>query len=79
MFLSIGFALALSAPLAVGLAAFGSGLGLGRAIGGAMEAIGRQPDASGKILTSMIIGAALIEALTIYTLIVFFIVLEKMA
>lgn len=75
----VGPAIALSAPLSVGLAALGSGLGLGRAVGGAMEAIGRQPEASGKILTSMIIGAALIEALTIYTLIVFFIVLEKMA
>lgn len=68
---------ALSAPIAVGLAAFGSGIGLGLAVKGAMEAIGRQPEASGKILNSMIIGAALIEALTIYALIVFFIVLGK--
>jgi F-type H+-transporting ATPase subunit c len=77
--MNIGTALALSAPLAVGLAALGSGVGLGRAVGSAMEAIGRQPEASGKILTTMIIGAALIEALTIYALIVFFVVLEKMA
>lgn len=76
--MDVAAALALSAPIAVGLAAFGSGIGLGRAVGGAMEAIGRQPDASGKILTNMIIGAALIEALTIYALIVFFIVLDKM-
>lgn len=77
--MDIGTALALSAPLAVGLAALGSGIGLGRAVGSAMEAIGRQPDASGKILTNMIIGAALIEALTIYALIVFFVVLERMS
>lgn len=76
--MDIGWAIALSAPLAIGLAALGSGIGLGNAVKGAMEAIGRQPDASGKILTNMIIGAALIEALVIYTLIVFFIVLEKM-
>ncbi len=76
--MDIGTALALSAPLAVGLAALGSGIGLGRAVGSAMEAIGRQPDASGKILTNMIIGAALIEALTIYALIVFFVVLDRM-
>lgn len=76
--MDIGTALAFSAPLALGLAAFGSALGLGRAVGSAMEAIGRQPDASGKILTNMIIGGALIEALTIYALIVFFIVLDKM-
>lgn len=72
--MDFGVALALSAPLAVGIAALGSGIGLGRAVGGAMEAIGRQPEASGKIQTNMIIGAALIEALTIYALVVFFIV-----
>lgn len=71
-------ALAITAPLSVGLAALGSGIGLGNAVNGAMEAIGRQPEASGKIMTNMIIGAALIEALTIYALVVFFIVLDKM-
>lgn len=63
--------LGLAAPLAVGLAAIGSGLGIGRAVGSAMEAIGRQPEAAGKIQTAMIIGAAFIEALTIYVFIVF--------
>ncbi|MDP1834935.1 MAG: ATP synthase F0 subunit C [Chlamydiales bacterium] len=76
--MDVGTALAISAPLGVGLAALGSGIGLGNAVGGAMEAIGRQPEASGKIMTNMIIGAALIEALTIYALVVFFIVLDKM-
>jgi F-type H+-transporting ATPase subunit c len=64
-------------PMGVGLAAVGSGLGLGRAVGSAMDAIGRQPEASGKIQTAMIIGAALIEALTIYALVVFFILQGK--
>lgn len=63
--------LALSAPLAVALAAIGSGLGIGRAVGSAMEAMGRQPEAAAKIQTAMIIGAAFIEALTIYVFIVF--------
>jgi F-type H+-transporting ATPase subunit c len=76
--MDIGTALALSTPIAIGLAALGSGLGLGRAVGNALEAIGRQPEASGKIMTAMIIGAALIEALTIYALIVFFISLNQM-
>ena len=71
-------ALAITTPLGVGIAALGSGIGLGIAVKGALEAIGRQPEASGKILTNMIIGAALIEALTIYALIVFFIALGKM-
>ncbi|MEE8418098.1 MAG: ATP synthase F0 subunit C [candidate division Zixibacteria bacterium] len=62
---SVGFLL----PLAVGIAALGSGLGLGRAVGSAMEAMGRQPEAAAKIQTGMIIGAAFIEALTIYALV----------
>ncbi len=62
---SVGFLL----PLAVGIAAVGSGLGLGRAVGSAMEAMGRQPEAAAKIQTGMIIVAAFIEALTIYALV----------
>jgi F-type H+-transporting ATPase subunit c len=69
--------LSVGLPIGVGLAAIGSGIGLGRAVGSAMEAIGRQPEAMGKIMTSMIIGAALIEALTIYALIVFFLLYGK--
>jgi F-type H+-transporting ATPase subunit c len=76
--MDVASAVAISAPLGVGFAALGSGIGLGLAVLGAMEAIGRQPEASGKIMTNMIIGAALIEALTIYALIVFFILLGKM-
>lgn len=70
-------AFAFSGPLGVAIAAFGSAIGLGIAVGSAITAIGRQPEASGKILTNMIIGAALIEALTIYALIVFFITLGR--
>jgi F-type H+-transporting ATPase subunit c len=69
--------LGLAAPLAVAFAAIGSGLGIGRAVGSAMEAIGRQPEAAGKIQTAMIIGAAFIEALTIYVFIVFIMALGK--
>ena len=61
--------LGLALPLGVGIAAVGSGLGLGRAIGSAMEAMGRQPEAIGQIQTAMIIGCAFIEALTIYALV----------
>ena len=60
--------LALGLPLGIGLAAFGSGLGLGKAVSAAMEAIGRQPEAYTKVLISMLVGCALIEALTIYAL-----------
>ena len=61
--------ISLAYPLGLGLAALGSGLGLGKAVGSAMEAMGRQPEAAAKIQTAMIIGCAFIEALTIYALI----------
>ncbi len=64
-------ALSFALPIALGLAAIGSGIGLGKAVGSAMEAMGRQPEAAGKIQTGMIIGAAFIEALTIYALVGF--------
>ena len=71
------FALALALPLAIGLAAIGSGIGLGRSVGSALEAIGRQPEAAAKIQTAMIIGAAFSEALTIYALVAFFILMGQ--
>ena len=63
------------AALALGIAAVGSGLGIGRAVGSAMEAMGRQPEAAAKIQTAMIIGSAFIEALTIYVFIAFILVM----
>ena len=72
-------ALAIFLPLALAVAAFGSALGLGRAVAGAMEATGRQPEASGKILVNMMAGCALIEALTLYVLIVVFVLSGKIA
>ncbi|MEW5945565.1 MAG: ATP synthase F0 subunit C [bacterium] len=69
--------LGLALPLGVGIAALGSAFGLGRAVAAAMDAIGRQPEASGKIQTAMIIGCALIEALTIYALVTVFVLMGK--
>jgi len=69
--------LGLGLPLGLGLAALGSGMGLGRAVGGAMEAMGRQPDAIPRIQTGMIIGAAFIEALTLYALLTVFLFMGK--
>ena len=65
---AIGFAY----PVGLGLAALGAGLGLGNAVRGAMEAMGRQPDSIPAIQTAMIIGCAFIEALAIYGLISIF-------
>ena len=61
--------LAFALPLGLGLAAVGSALALGRAVSAAMDAIGRQPEASTKILINMAIGCAFIEAITIYVLV----------
>jgi F-type H+-transporting ATPase subunit c len=47
------------AAIGAGLAVLGAGLGIGRIGGSAMDAIARQPEASGKIQTAMIIAAAL--------------------
>ncbi|HAS20071.1 MAG: ATP synthase F0 subunit C [Flavobacteriaceae bacterium] len=46
-----------------GLVVIGVGMGIGRIGGSAMEAIGRQPDAYGKIQTAMLIAAALVEGI----------------
>lgn len=47
--------------IGAGLVVIGTGLGLGRIGGSAMDAIARQPEAAGKIQTAMIIIAALLE------------------
>lgn len=65
--------LALTVPLALGIAAVASAFGLGKAVTAAMEAMARQPEAGGQIQTAMIIGCAMIEALTIYALVTMFI------
>jgi F-type H+-transporting ATPase subunit c len=63
---------ALAAGLAIGFAAFGCGLGQGRAAAAALEGIARNPNASGKILVPLILGLALIESLCIYALVIAF-------
>jgi F-type H+-transporting ATPase subunit c len=61
---------AIGAALAIGLGAIGPGLGIGLAVRGAMEALGRNPEAEGAIRTTMIIGAALAEAVAIYAFVI---------
>ncbi|MFA6217942.1 MAG: ATP synthase F0 subunit C [Candidatus Omnitrophota bacterium] len=75
--MDLKFALALSLPIGLGLAAFGSALGLGKAVASAMDAIARQPEASTKILINMTIGCAFIEAITIYALVFSFVLSGK--
>jgi F-type H+-transporting ATPase subunit c len=56
--------------IGAGLAVLGAGLGIGRIGGSAMDAIARQPEASGKITTTMIIAAALIEGVALFGVVV---------
>ena len=51
------------AAIGAGIAVLGAGLGIGKIGGSAMDAIARQPEASGKIQTAMLIAAALIEGI----------------
>ncbi len=60
--------IAIGAGIAV-LAGIGAGIGIGIATGKATEAIARQPEASGKIQTALLLGGALAEATAIYGLI----------
>ena len=62
-----GFAMAFAAGLC--------GLGQGRAVAAAVDAMARQPGAAARIQTAMIIGLALIESLAIYVLVVAMILL----
>lgn len=64
-----------AASIAMGIAAFGTGIGMGIATKGAVEGIARNPGASGKIITALIIGLALIESVAIYTLVISLIIL----
>ena len=61
---------ALACGIAIGVAAFGASIGQGMGLKGATEGIARNPGASGKITTTMIIGLAMIESLAIYALLV---------
>ena len=65
----------IAAALSVGVAALGCGIGMGTAVGGACTGTARNPEASGKITVTMIIGLALIESLTIYGLVISLILL----
>ena len=60
----------LGAGLAAGLVTIGTGLGIGRLAGPAMEGTARQPEATNDIRTTMIIAAALIEGVALFGLVI---------
>ncbi len=68
---------AIGAGLAIGLAAIGGALGQGRAASAALEGIARNPNASGKLFTPLILGLALIESLVIYAFVIAILIVNR--
>ncbi len=64
----------LATGLAIGLGAIGPGIGIGILVSGALQAIGRNPETEGSIRTNMFIGIAFAEALTIFALVIAFMI-----
>lgn len=63
------------AGFAIALGTIGTGLGMGNGLNGATNAVGRNPEAQGKVLLTMMVGLAMIESLAIYALVVSLILL----
>jgi len=73
--LKVIFGIAIAAGFGIAAAAVGTGLGQGMAVKGAVEGTARNPEASGKITVTMLIGLAMIESLCIYALVIALILL----
>jgi F-type H+-transporting ATPase subunit c len=64
--------------LGLGIAAFGCGMGQGKLAASAMESIGRNPNSTSQLFVPMIIGLAFVESLTLYSLVISFLLMGKM-
>ncbi len=60
----------LAAALVMALGTIGTALGMGNGLSSAANAVGRNPEAQGKILITMLVGLAMIESLAIYALVI---------
>ena len=69
--------LAIAAALSIAFSTIGPAMGQGKTAAAAMESIARQPDAAGDIRSSLIISMAMMEALTIYGLLIAFMLVAK--
>lgn len=65
---------AIAMAIAAGVGVLGPGFGIGLLVAKALEAIGRNPEAAGKIQATMFIGIAFVEALAIFALVVAFVI-----
>lgn len=68
--------IALAAAFTIAVCTIGPSAAQGKTAAAAMDAIARQPDAAGNIRTSLLLSLALIEALTIYGLLVAFMLIS---
>lgn len=59
----------MGAGIGAGIAALGAGVGIGRIGGSALEAIARQPEATGDIRATMIVAAALVEGAVFFAIV----------
>lgn len=67
----------LGAGIGAGIVALGAALGIGKIGGAAMEAMARQPEASSKVQTAMIIAAALIEGVALFGVLICLLIATK--
>ena len=70
MILAAAELIGLGASIGAGIAAIGAGIGIGKIGASAMEAIARQPEASGDIRSNMIVIAALVEGVALFAVII---------
>lgn len=69
--------IAIGGAIAIGLAALGGTLGQAKAISAALESIGRNPSAQGKLFIPMLIGLAFVESLVIIAFVVAYLLVDK--
>ena len=69
--------IAIAAAISIAFSTIGPAMGQGKTAAAAMESIARQPDAAGDIRSSLIISRAMMEALTIYGLLIAFMLVAK--
>jgi F-type H+-transporting ATPase subunit c len=62
----------IGAGIGAGLAVLGAGLGIGKLAAAALEGSARQPEMAGKLMTTMLIAAALIEGLGLFAIVICF-------
>ncbi|MBE9545909.1 MAG: ATP synthase F0 subunit C [Proteobacteria bacterium] len=63
------------AAIAIAFGSFGTALGMGNGLNAALNSVGRNPEAQGKVLITMMVGLAMIESLAIYALVISLILL----